>query len=195
LCVRILHQDHRDDHTLPFLPLYVEQLGVTDHVAIVQMVQRGVWRGVLTAAIFAPLWGRLGDQYAVIDADPSKSRYGMAMSLIGLSQNIYQLGLRLLTGLLGGYSSGSTAHLATQTPRPNRMGGGEEGVRDQGGECGGSGCWRRAAAFDRDLDDILCSRRDHLRCVSGDGLSDQGGASPEAISGLPETRRLGCRTG
>jgi MFS family permease len=104
---------------LPFLPLYVEQLGVTDHAAIVQ------WSGVaygatfLTAALFAPLWGRLGDQYGrklmLIRASLGMA---VAMSLIGLSQNVYQLvGLRLLAGLLGGYSSGSTVLVATQTPR------------------------------------------------------------------------------
>jgi MFS family permease len=104
---------------LPFLPLYVEQLGVRDHAAIVQ------WSGVaygaifLTAAMFAPLWGRLGDQYGrklmLIRASLGMA---VAMSLIGLSQNVYQLvGLRLLAGLLGGYSSGSTVLVATQTPR------------------------------------------------------------------------------
>jgi MFS family permease len=104
---------------LPFLPLYVEQLGVTDHAAIVQ------WSGVaygatfLTAAMFAPLWGRLGDQYGrklmLIRASLGMA---VAMSLIGLSQNVYQfVGLRLLTGLLGGYSSGSIVLVATQTPR------------------------------------------------------------------------------
>jgi MFS family permease len=104
---------------LPFLPLYVEQLGVSDHAAIVQ------WSGVaygatfLTAAMFAPLWGRLGDQYGrklmLIRASLGMA---VAMSLIGLSQNVYQLvGLRLLTGVLGGYSSGSTVLVATQTPR------------------------------------------------------------------------------
>ena len=104
---------------LPFLPLYVQQLGVTDHAAIVQ------WSGVaygatfLTAALFAPLWGRLGDQYGrklmLIRASLGMA---VAMSLIGLSQNVYQLvGLRLLAGLLGGYSSGSMVLVATQTPR------------------------------------------------------------------------------
>ena len=104
---------------LPFLPLYIRQLGVTDHAAIVQ------WSGVaygatfLTAAISAPLWGRLGDQYGrklmLIRASLGMA---VAMSLIGLSQNVYQLvGLRLLTGLLGGYSSGSMILVATQTPR------------------------------------------------------------------------------
>jgi len=104
---------------LPFLPLYVEQLGVADHAAIVQ------WSGVaygatfLTAALAAPLWGRLGDQYGrklmLIRASLGMA---VAMSLIGLSQNVYQLvGLRLLAGLLGGYSSGSMVLVATQTPR------------------------------------------------------------------------------
>ena len=104
---------------LPFLPLYVEQLGVHDHAAIVQ------WSGVaygatfLTAALTAPLWGRLGDQYGrklmLIRASLGMA---VAMSLIGLSQNVYELvGLRLLAGLLGGYSSGSMVLVATQTPR------------------------------------------------------------------------------
>src|SRR5271154_1436975 len=92
---------------LPFLPLYVEQLGVTDHAAIVQ------WSGIaygatfLTAALTAPLWGRLGDRYGrklmLIRASLGMA---VAMSLIGLSQNVYELvGIRLLAGLLGGYSS------------------------------------------------------------------------------------------
>jgi MFS family permease len=104
---------------LPFLPLYVEQLGVTDHAAIVQ------WSGVaygatfLTAALTAPLWGRLGDRYGrKLMLIRSSLGMALAMSLIGLSQNVYQLvGLRLLAGLLGGYSSGSMILVATQTPR------------------------------------------------------------------------------
>jgi len=104
---------------LPFLPLYVEQLGVSDPAAIVQ------WSGVafgatfLTAALTAPLWGRLGDRYGrklmLIRASLGMA---IAMSLIGLAENIYQLvGLRLLAGLLGGYASGATILVATQTPK------------------------------------------------------------------------------
>jgi MFS family permease len=104
---------------LPFLPLYVEQLGVTDHAAIVQWSGVAYGAAFLTAALTAPLWGRLGDQYGrklmLIRASLGMS---VAMSLIGLSQNVYQLvGLRLLVGLLGGYSSGSMVLVATQTPR------------------------------------------------------------------------------
>jgi MFS transporter, DHA1 family, multidrug resistance protein len=106
---------------LPFLPIYVEQLGVSDHAAIVQWSGAAYGAAFLTAAIFAPLWGRLGDQYGrklmLIRASLGMA---IAMSLIGLSQNVYQLvGLRLLAGLLGGYSSGSMVLVATQTPRAN----------------------------------------------------------------------------
>ena len=104
---------------LPFLPLYVEELGVSDHAAIVQ------WSGVafgatfLTAALVAPLWGRLADRYG---RKPMliRASLGMAVaiSLVGLAQDVYQLvGLRLLTGLLGGYASGSYVLVATQSPK------------------------------------------------------------------------------
>jgi MFS family permease len=71
------------------------------------------------AGLVAPLWGRLADIYGrkVILI---RASLGMAitMSLIGLAQNVYELvALRLLAGLAGGYSSGSTVLVATQTPR------------------------------------------------------------------------------
>ncbi|WP_267846514.1 MFS transporter [Robbsia betulipollinis] len=104
---------------LPFLPLYVAQLGVKDPAAIVE------WSGIafgatfFTAALTAPLWGRLADRYGrklmLIRASLGMA---VAMSLIGLSQNVWQLvALRLLAGLLGGYASGSTILVATQTPK------------------------------------------------------------------------------
>jgi MFS family permease len=104
---------------LPFLPLYVEQLGVRGQAAIVQ------WSGLvfgatfLTAALVAPVWGRLGDRFG---RKPMLVRagFGMAvtMALIGMVQNEWQLlVLRLLVGLAGGYSSGSMILVATQTPK------------------------------------------------------------------------------
>jgi MFS family permease len=104
---------------LPFLPLYVEQLGVEGHAAIVQ------WSGVtfgatfFSAALVAPLWGRLADLYGR-KLMLIRASLGMAvcMSMIGMAQNIWQLfALRLLAGLLGGYASGSTILVATQTPQ------------------------------------------------------------------------------
>nr|WP_235204997.1 MFS transporter [Pseudomonas syringae] len=104
---------------LPFLPLYVEQLGVDDPAAVV------LWSGTtygatfLSAALTAPLWGRLGDRYGrklmLIRASLGMA---VAMSLIGLAQTVWQLLLlRLLAGLLGGYASGATILVATQTPK------------------------------------------------------------------------------
>ncbi|QHJ01427.1 MFS transporter [Xylophilus rhododendri] len=104
---------------LPFLPLYVEQLGVKEHAAIVQ------WSGVaygatfFSAALVAPLWGRLADRYGrklmLIRASLGMA---VAMALIGLAQDVWQLvALRLLAGLLGGYASGSMVLVATQTPK------------------------------------------------------------------------------
>lgn len=104
---------------LPFLPIYVEQLGVHDHAAIAEWSGAAYGGCFLTAAFFAPLWGRLGDRYGrklmLIRASLGMA---VAMSLIGLSQNVYQLvALRMLAGLLGGYASGSNILVATQTPR------------------------------------------------------------------------------
>ncbi len=104
---------------LPFLPLYVAQMGIQGHAAIVQ------WSGIVFGATFlaagltAPLWGRLGDRYG---RKPMlvRASIGMAitMSLMGLTTNIWQLvTLRFLAGLSGGYSSGSTILVATQTPK------------------------------------------------------------------------------
>jgi len=104
---------------LPFLPLYVEELGVRGHAAIVQWSGIAYSAAFFTAALVAPLWGRLGDRYG---RKPMlvRASLGMAltMSLISLSRNIWELvGLRLLVGFAGGYSSGSTILVATQTPR------------------------------------------------------------------------------
>ncbi len=108
---------------LPFLPLYVEELGVSGHAAIVQ------WSGIaygatfFAAALVAPLWGRLGDRYGR-KLMLVRASFGMAvaMSLTGMVQDIWQLVLlRVLIGLAGGYSSGSTILVAMQTPK-NRSG-------------------------------------------------------------------------
>jgi MFS family permease len=104
---------------LPILPLYVRDLGADDQASVT------LWSGIAYAATFfsaalaAPLWGHLGDRFGrksmLIRASLGMA---LAMSLIGMAQDITQLVLlRLLAGLLGGYASGSTILVAAQTPR------------------------------------------------------------------------------
>jgi len=104
---------------LPFLPLYIEELGVHGHSAVVQ------WSGIafsatfISAGLIAPVWGRLGDRFGR-KSMLVRASLGMAIavSLMGMVTNIWQfIGLRLLTGLAGGYSSGSTILIAVQTPK------------------------------------------------------------------------------
>ena len=108
---------------LPFLPLYVEQLGATSQSAIVQ------WSGVAFGATFlgtgitAPIWGWLADRYG---RKPMliRAAVGMAivMSLIGVAHNVTELVvLRLVAGLVGGYASASLVMVGTQAP-PERAG-------------------------------------------------------------------------
>ncbi|WP_263262462.1 MFS transporter [Pseudomonas sp. RIT-PI-S] len=104
---------------LPFLPLYVEHLRVNEPAAIVQWSGAAYAATFLSAALTAPLWGRLGDRYGrklmLIRASLGMA---VAMALIGLAQTPWQLvALRLLAGLLGGYTSGSTILVATQAPK------------------------------------------------------------------------------
>lgn len=104
---------------LPFLPLYVEELGVQGHAAILE------WSGVafgitfLAAGIMAPVWGRFADLYGrKLILMRACLAMAVCMAMIGLAQDIWQLvGLRLLAGLLGGYSSGAVVLVATQTPK------------------------------------------------------------------------------
>lgn len=108
---------------LPFLPLYVQQLGVTSTSAVVQW--SGVAFGVtfLGTAVTAPIWGQLADRYG---RKPMliRAAVGMAvvMSTIGLAHNVYELvGLRFAAGLIGGYASASIVMIGTQVP-PERAG-------------------------------------------------------------------------
>lgn len=103
---------------MPFLPLYLEELGV--HGPAVEM-----WAGVIFSANFvvmaivSPIWGALSDR---VGRKPMmlRSAFGMALVvwLMGLVSNPYQLlGLRFLQGLASGFIPAATAYMASAVPR------------------------------------------------------------------------------
>jgi len=104
---------------LPFLPLYVQQLGVTAQADVVQCSAVAFGATFLGTAVTAPLWGRLADRYG---RKPMlvRAAIGMAvvMSLIGLARDVTDLVvLRLVAGLIGGYASASIVMIGSQVPR------------------------------------------------------------------------------
>lgn len=104
---------------VPFLPEYVRQLGVDDPAAVVRWSGLAYGATFLTAALTAPLWGALGDRFGR-KSMLVRASLGMAvaMTLLGFVQSVEQLvAVRLLVGLLGGYSSGATILVAAQTPK------------------------------------------------------------------------------
>lgn len=106
---------------LPFLPIYVADLGVKGNALITQ------WSGIafsatfITAGLTAPLWGRLGNKYGR-KSMLLRASLGMAIciSLMGYVTNIHELViLRLIVGLAGGYTSGAIILIAIQAPKGN----------------------------------------------------------------------------
>lgn len=103
----------------PFLPLYIDQLGVHSTAAIEQ------WSGIafgatfLLSAIFSPIWGRLADKHGR-KLMLVRASLGMAVivTMMGFVQNVYELvALRLLMGSVSGYIAASITLIATQTPK------------------------------------------------------------------------------
>jgi DHA1 family multidrug resistance protein-like MFS transporter len=104
---------------LPFLPLYVQQLGVTTQADVVQWSAVAFGATFFGTAITAPIWGRLADRYG---RKPMliRAAIGMAvvMSMIGLARDVTDLVLlRLIAGLIGGYASASIVMIGSQVPK------------------------------------------------------------------------------
>lgn len=102
---------------LPFLPLYVRELGVAPQDA-------AFWSGLINAApfitssILTPVWGAMGDRYGqktmVIRAVIG---LGVTVALMGFAPTVWVLlFLRLLQGAVSGFISANNAFVSTQTP-------------------------------------------------------------------------------
>ena len=108
--------------TLPFLPYYVQELGISE------VTQVAFWSGLLTSsqavtmAIVAPVWGSLADRYGrkimVV-----RAMFGGAVVIasMGFVRNVYQLMiLRAIQGTLTGTVPAATTLVASSTPEERR---------------------------------------------------------------------------
>ncbi len=108
---------------MPFLPLYIRELGITGTEAV------KLWSGLIFAAPFMisvfmqPIWGIMGDRYG---RKPMVVRgvLGLAVAffLMGFSHTVYQLLVfRFFQGVFSGFAAPSLALQASCTPE-DRMG-------------------------------------------------------------------------
>lgn len=104
---------------LPFLPLYIRQLGVADDRAA------GLWTGASSAgfslimATLGPVWGTLADRRGP-RLMVGRAMFGGALVIgsMGLVANVYQLlALRLLQGAITGVQAAITVLVAALVPR------------------------------------------------------------------------------
>ena len=104
---------------LPFLPLYVRELGVADEESA------ALWAGVLIgvapllAGLLAPFWGRLADRHGhKAMAVRALGAYVALLVLSALVSGVWQLfALRVGIGLFGGIGPLGLAMATSQAPR------------------------------------------------------------------------------
>jgi MFS family permease len=112
---------------MPFLPLYIGRLGVTDVGQIAMWT--GVSLGITPAltALLSPAWGRLGDRFGrKIMVERSLVSFVVLMTAMAFVTRAWHvLAIRAVQGLFAGYGSLSVAMAAESAPRdrmPNAIG-------------------------------------------------------------------------
>ena len=104
---------------MPFLPLFIGQLGVSDTGAIA--VWTGISLGVTPGltAVLAPAWGKLGDRFGrKIMVERSLVSFVVLMAAMAfVTRPWHVVALRIVQGLFAGYGSLSVAMAAESAPR------------------------------------------------------------------------------
>ncbi|MCU5771191.1 multidrug efflux MFS transporter [Erwiniaceae bacterium BAC15a-03b] len=104
---------------LPFLPLYIQQLGVESHSALT------IWSGLtfsvtfMVSAVVSPMWGSLADRKGR-KLMLLRASFGMGAVILmqAFVTSVWQLFLlRALMGLTSGYIPNAMALVASQVPR------------------------------------------------------------------------------
>ena len=107
---------------MPFLPLYMRELGVAD------TADAALWAGLclgvtpLIAALCAPLWGRIGDRFGnKLLVQRSLLSFVVLMVLMAYATRPWHLlALRTIQGFVGGYGPLTLAMAAISVP-PDQM--------------------------------------------------------------------------
>src|SRR2546427_12765581 len=90
---------------MPFLPLFIAQLGVTDvgEIAMWTGVSLGITPGL--TALLAPAWGRLGDRYGrKVMVERWLVSFVSLMAAMALVARLWHVrALRAVRGLFAGY--------------------------------------------------------------------------------------------
>jgi MFS transporter, DHA1 family, multidrug resistance protein len=104
---------------LPFLPLYLRELGVHPDSAVVFWAGALVTSTGVSLAIFSPIWGSLADRRGrKLMVLRAMLAGGVIIALMGLVQNVGEfLILRIAQGAFTGTIAASTALVATIVPR------------------------------------------------------------------------------
>ena len=108
---------------LPFLPLYLRQLGVTEPGKLETLSGLIFAAPFFAATVATPVWGFLGDRHGrklmVVRAALGLT---VAAALMGLATTVTQLFfLRVMQGAISGFIAAAIALMATSAPR-DRMG-------------------------------------------------------------------------
>lgn len=107
---------------IPFLPLYLQELGLknSEHISL--------WAGIIFAAnfvtsfLFQPMWGKLSDKYGR-KVMLLRSGFGMAvvMTCMGFAMTPWHLlFLRMLNGTISGFSPAAISLMSASTPKEHR---------------------------------------------------------------------------
>lgn len=104
---------------VPFLPLYVRELGIINQELTIR------WSGLVFSGPFlmsfflVPIWGYLGDKYGrKLMVVRAVLGLGLAQLINGSAQNIYHLlGGRIVQGLMSGFIPASMALISSITPK------------------------------------------------------------------------------
>jgi DHA1 family multidrug resistance protein-like MFS transporter len=104
---------------MPFLPLYVKELGVEGEAEIASWAGLLLTIAPLLASLLGPAWGRLGDRYGMkIMIERCALALAVHWGFFGFARNPYHLlGLRIMLGLFGGFGILATPLLVASTPK------------------------------------------------------------------------------